>query len=197
MKFLKSYTKDREKEVVIVTDDGEFPIWIKDFERLFSTLEKNDEIPDDDLLRTLAVRREIKKSAIRKISAGNNTKNGLIRKILRERMFGTFPDRADVEKIIEKLAVAGFINDAMYADRFLESALKKGWGEFKIRSSMRERGFEGADIDTALEKASPDWEKIAREWLSENGEDEREKNFRKLQARGFSTDIILNVLNGD
>ncbi len=197
MKFLKSYTKDRAKEVVIVTDEGEFPIWIKDYERFYIDLERDDDIPDPDALRDLAVKREIKKSAIRKISAGNNTKNGLIRKILRERMFGTFPDRADVERIVEKLAVAGFINDAMYADRFLESALKKGWGEFKVRSAMRERGFESCDIDASLEKADPDWESIAKEWLEKNGEEDRDTAFRKLQSRGFKTDTILNVLNGD
>ncbi len=197
MKFLKAYTKERAREVVLVTDEGEFPIWEKDFERLYSALEKNDEIPDPETLVTLAVRREIKKSALRKLSAGNNTKNGLIRKIMRERMFGQYPDRADVERIIEKLAVAGFINDAMYADRFLETALSKLWGEHKIRASMRERGFETCDIDKALEKADPDWEALAREWLEKNGDGDRDTSFRKLQTRGFSTETILNVLNGD
>ncbi len=197
MKFLKSYSKDRTKEVVLVTDEGEFPIWEKDFEKLYSSLENGDVIDEPEALRTLAVRREIKKSAIRKLSAGNNTKNGLIRKIMSEKMFGVYPDRSDVERIIGKLVIAGFINDAMYAERFLETALKKHWGEYKVRAAMRERGFEAHDIDSALQKAAVDWEEIAREWLEKNGEDDRETNFRKLQSRGFPTDIILNVLNGD
>ena len=197
MKFLKSYRKDKNKEVVLVTDAGEFPLWEKDFDTHFASLEKGDEIENEEFLIDLAVKREVKKSAIRKISAGNITKNALIFRISHEKMFGTFPDKNVVETVVSKLAIAGFINDSMFARRFLQNSLTKGWGEYKIRAAMREKGFEQKDVDRAIEEANPDWESIAREFVEKNEGEERETLFRRLQTRGFSTEIILNVLNGD
>lgn len=197
MKFLKYYRKDRNKEVVLVTDVGEFPIWEKDYDTHFATLEKGDEIENEEFLVSLAVKREVKKSAIRKISAGNITKNALIYRISHEKMFGVYPEKNVVETVVSKLALAGFINDESYARRFVESSVSKGWGEYKIRASMREKGFEPKDVDKALSDISPDWESVAREYVLKNEGEERDTLFRRLQTRGFSTDIILTVLNGD
>lgn len=182
---------------MLVTDAGEFPLWEKDFDTHFASLEKGDEIENEEFLIDLAVKREVKKSAIRKISAGNITKNALIFRISHEKMFGTFPDKNVVETVVSKLAIAGFINDSMFARRFLQNSLTKGWGEYKIRAAMREKGFEQKDVDRAIEEANPDWESIAREFVEKNEGEERETLFRRLQTRGFSTEIILNVLNGD
>lgn len=196
MIFKRFYRKDRTKDVVIVTDEGEYPIWERDFERLFSGLNPGDDIEDCEKLIHLAVRREIKKSTVRKISAGNVTKMALVGKICREKMFGIYPNRNEVELIVDKLASAGFINDAAYAARYVERCCDKNWGEFKIRASMREKGFTSEDIEKAIGDADPDWESMASDFLQTLTEEfEREALFRKLQARGFSTSTILNVLD--
>ena len=197
MIFKKSYAKQISKDVVIVTDEGEYPIWEKDFEKLYSNLTAGDEIENPDALVRLAVLRQIKKSAVKKISAGNITRHLLVYRITREKMFDTYPDKADVELIVDKLERAGFINDAAYAVRFLEKSSEKLWGEYKVRAAMRERGFKGEDIDRALLKVKPDWEALAREFCRGCEGEEREVLFRKLQSRGFSTEVISNVLNGD
>ena len=197
MIFRKSYNKPATRDVVIVTDEGEYPIWEKDFSRLFATLNPGDVIDNEDELVNLAVMRGIKKSAVKKISAGNITRNALIRRIMRERMFGIYPSAEQVEFVIDKLDRAGFINDTLYAKRYVEKTLEKQWGEYKIRASMRERGFKSEDIDKALLEADPDWEEMARAFIEANPDTEREAMFRKLQARGFSTSIITSVLNGD
>jgi len=197
MIFKKSYPKQISKDVVIVTDEGEYPIWEKDFEKLYSTLGAGDEIENPNALIKLAVLRQIKKSAVKKISAGNITRHALVYRITREKMFDIYPDKADVELIVDKLERAGFINDSAYAVRFLEKACEKQWGEYKLRAAMRERGFKSEDIDRALLKVKPDWEKMAREFCQGFEGEEREVLFRKLQSRGFSTAVITDVLNGD
>ncbi|MBQ9975625.1 MAG: regulatory protein RecX [Clostridia bacterium] len=197
MRFKKAYRKEFTKDVAIVTDEGEYPIWEKDYERLFSSLMPGDEIRNSEELVQLAVRRQIKKSAVKKISAGNITRNALVRRITREKMFDIYPDRVEVEYVVDKLERAGFINDKSYAARFVENACTKLWGEYKIRSAMRERGFRGEDIDEALYKASPDWEELARAFCGEHPDEERAMLFRKLQARGFSTSVISSVLDGE
>ena len=197
MVFKKSYAKQISKDVVIVTDEGEYPIWEKDFEKLYSNLKAGDELENPEALIRLAVLRQIKKSAVKKISAGNITRHLLVYRITREKMFDTYPDKADVELIVDKLERAGFINDSAYAVRFLEKSCEKEWGEYKIRAAMRERGFKSEDIEKAFLKVNPDWENMARKFCEGYKGEEREVLFRKLQSRGFSTEVISNVLNGD
>lgn len=197
MIFKKSYAKQISKDIVIVTDEGEYPIWEKDFEKLYSNLGAGDEIENPDALIRLAVLRQIKKSAVKKISAGNITRHLLVYRISREKMFDTYPDKADVELIVDKLERAGFINDSAYAVRFLEKSCEKEWGEHKIRAAMRERGFKSEDIDKAFLKVNPDWEKMAGKFCERYDGEERDVLFRKLQSRGFSTAVITDVLNGD
>ena len=194
MIFRKSYRKPATRDAVVVTDEGEYPIWEKDFDKLFSSLAAGDEIENSDELVRLATMRAIKKSAVKKISAGNVTRNALVKKICHERMFGGFPDPAWVELVIEKLDRAGFINDTMYAKRYVEKALEKQWGEYKIRGSMRERGFKNEDIDKALLELQPDFESIARDFCEKNSDSEREALYRKLNTRGFPASIIIKVL---
>ena len=197
MIFKKSYAKQISKDIVIVTDEGEYPIWEKDFEKLYSSLSAGDEIENPDALIRLAVLRQIKKSAVKKISAGNITRHALVYRISREKMFDVYPDKADVELVVNKLERAGFINDGMYAVRFLEKSCEKLWGEYKIRAAMREKGFKGEDIDRAILKVNPDWENMVREFCKGIDGEEREVLYRKLQARGFSSAVISDVLNGD
>jgi len=164
-------------------------------QKLMAEIERRgDEIESLNELVRLAIMRAIKKSAIKKISAGNVTRNALVKKICHENMFGSYPDPSWVELVVEKLDRAGFINDTMYAKRFVEKALEKEWGEYKIRGSMRERGFKNEDIEKALEELSPDWEGIARAFCEKNTDASREALYRKLNTRGFPASIIISVL---
>ncbi len=194
MIFRKSYNKPATRDTVVVTDEGEYPIWEKDFDKLFSSLSAGDEIENSDELVRLAVMRAIKKSAVKKISAGNVTRNALVKKICHEKMFGSYPDPSWVELVIEKLDRAGFINDTMYAKRYVEKALEKEWGEYKIRGSMRERGFKNEDIEKAFAELSPDFEGIARAFCEKNSDADRDSLYRKLNTRGFPASIIIKVL---
>ena len=197
MIFKKAYRKEKTKDIAIVTDQGEYPIWEKDFEKYFSNLLPGDSIRNSEELVMLAVRRQIKKSAVKKIAAGNITRNALVRRITRERMFNVYPEKVEVEYVVDKLERAGFINDSAYARRFIETATSKLWGEYKIRAAMRERGFKGEDIDASLADISPDWYSLASQFCEEHPDEPRESLFRKLQARGFSTTIITDVLDGE
>ena len=194
MIFRKSYNKPTTRDTVVVTDEGEYTIWDKDFEKLFSSLTAGEEIENSEELVRLAVMRGIKKSAVKKISAGNVTRSALVKKICHEKICGEYPDPSWVEFVIEKLDRAGFINDTMYAKRYLEKALEKQWGEYKIRGSMRERGFKNEDIDKAFAELSPDFESIARAFCEKNSDADRESLYRKLNTRGFSASTIIKVL---
>ena len=196
MKYLGQYNVTKNKETVILTDEGEYPIWVNDAEKHFSSLEKGDEIEDTTLLVTLALRRYIKKKAIRRLSSGDITKKALIMKLCREKAFGAFPEREWVEELVTKLERAGYIDDKGYAKRYLEKCLEKLWGEVKIKGSMHEKGFSHETVDEVLEALSPDFVALAREYIEKNLQGcERDTVFRKLSSRGFLTETIMSALD--
>ena len=195
MTYLKHYIIEKNKEAVIVTDEGEYPVWIKDFEKHFATLEKGDEVQDPQLLVTLAIRREIKKKAIRRLAAGDITKRELTRKLLREKVYGGNADAEWVTELIDKLEKAGYIDDNGYAIRFAEKCLDKFWGEMRIRAAMREKGFTDEHIDHALEKLSPDFVGMAVEYIEKNYSDcNRDTVYKKMYQRGYRSDETIEAI---
>ena len=195
MIYLRHYIIEKNKEAVIVTDEGEYPIWIRDFEKHFTSLEKGEEIENSELLLTLAIRREIKKKAIRRLAAGDITKRGLRGKLLREKVYGGFADPEWVEELLDKLENAGYIDDNGYALRFMERCLDKFWGIMRIRAAMREKGFTDEHIDTALEKLSPDFAGMAEEYIEKNFSGcDRDTIYRKMYQRGYTSEEILEAI---
>lgn len=196
MKYLGKYESIKAKETVILTDEGEFPIWSKDAEKYFNALEKGDEIEESELLRTLASRRDLKKKAIRRIAMGDVTKKALITKLLRERSFGVVPEREWVEELIGKLERAGYIDDKGFAKRYLEKCVAKLWGEMKVKGAMYEKGFDGETVEKALEEVSPDFVALAKEYIEKNLKGlEREIVWRKLSSRGFISETISAAID--
>lgn len=196
MKYLGEYSVTKNKETVIITDEGEYPIWVKDAEKHFSGLQKGEEIEDTELLVTLACRRYIKKKAIRRLATVDITKKALITKLCREKAFGVYPDKAWVEELIGKLERAGYLNDKGYAKRYAEKCLEKLWGEIKIKGSMYEKGFERETVDEALEELNPDFTALAKEYIEKNlSGQEKEVIWRKLSSRGFLSETISSAID--
>ncbi len=197
MKYLGEYNVTKNKETVIITDEGEYPIWVKDAEKYFSGFEKGEEIEDSERLITLACNRYIKKKAIRRLAAGDITKKALITKLCREKAFGAYPDRAWVEELIGKLERAGYLDDKGYAKRYAEKCLEKLWGEVKVKGSMYEKGFERETVDEALESLDPDFVSLAKDYIKKNLDgQEKDVIWRKLSSRGFLSDTISSALSG-
>lgn len=195
MTYLRHYIIEKNKEAVIVTDEGEFPIWIRDFEKSYASLTKGDEITDPERLTELAIRREIKKKAIRRLAAGDITKKELTRKLLREKVYGGSADPEWVEELLNKLENAGYIDDNGYAVRFMEKCLDKSWGILRIRAAMREKGFADSHIDNALEKLSPDFVGMAVEYVEKNyGGCDRDTVYKKMYQRGYRSEEIIEAI---
>ena len=195
MKYLGQYSSLKQKETVIRTDEGDFPVWAKDAEKYFPSLEAGEEIEESELLINLAARREIKKKAIRKISIGDVTKKTLISKLSREKVYGIYVEREWIEELVGKLARAGYIDDDGFARRYLEKCTAKLWGEVKVRGSMHDKGFERETVDKALHEAQVDFTALAKEYIEKNLSGEsRDVIWRKLSSRGFSSEVIAQAI---
>ncbi len=113
-------------------------------------------------------------------------------------------EQQTVLAVIEALADRNLLSDGRFVDEFVASRLRRGSGPVKIREELRGRGVAESLVDNALSERR-------REWLT-NAEAARRKRFgaklpgdfeerarqaRFLQQRGFTAEQIRQVLKGD
>ncbi len=113
-------------------------------------------------------------------------------------------EQQTVLAVIEALADRNLLSEGRFVDEFVASRLRRGSGPVKIREELRGRGVAESLVDNALSERR-------REWLT-NAEAARRKRFgaklpgdfeerarqaRFLQQRGFTVEQIRQVLKGD
>ncbi len=103
--------------------------------------------------------------------------------------------------VVEKLRGYDFINDAEYAEAYLESAAKKK-GSRLIRLELQRKGVNEAAIEGALSNASKEDERAAAaeilsKYLRGKPLDEatRAKAYRYLLSKGFDYDAAKEVIS--
>ncbi|MBW7956751.1 MAG: regulatory protein RecX [Deltaproteobacteria bacterium] len=109
-----------------------------------------------------------------------------------------------VGKTIEYLLKAGLLDDERFARSLAESRSRhKAWGPARIARDLASRGLDESAVKSALAGCAPEEDSALeayRRWLKRNsretGPRAREKAFRHLRARGFSTAAIMKALGG-
>lgn len=99
--------------------------------------------------------------------------------------------------MLADLAEEGLQSDARYAEVFTRSRIGKGYGAYRIRQELRQRGIEGED---APDLAEMDWDGlIGQVYAKKYGETlpeslpERAARERFLERRGFGRDDIRRL----
>ncbi len=109
-----------------------------------------------------------------------------------------------IDQVLESLAARRLQSDERYAEALVSSRAGRGQGPVRIRRELAERGVAAAAIDEALEGAGQDWFALARDTRRRRfGGDpptewnERVRQSRFLEYRGFSSEQIRFALGGD
>jgi regulatory protein len=112
-------------------------------------------------------------------------------------------DAGLVQTVIADLIEQRFVDDARYAGHFVRIHADRGQGPKRIQHDLEALGVPAGLIDDAL-AGGPDWARLAREvrirkfGLSTPGNwQEKGKQARFLQYRGFSNDHIRSALGPD
>ena len=105
---------------------------------------------------------------------------------------------ADVDAAVARLIELGMLNDARYAQRFVETRIaSKPISRRHLRDQMKSHGLSDADIDAALESVEDEdetenalavAEKFLRQFADLEPQKRRERMFSRLIARGYSYD---------
>lgn len=117
-------------------------------------------------------------------------------KELRDRLARKGAEPADVDRVIERLADLGLVDDAKYAAAFVRSRRRKK-GAFAIRRELRRKGIEGMAADRALEPLTEDAQLATavrlldkHAWRFAAADDRaRARAYAFLARRGFPPDV--------
>jgi regulatory protein len=102
-------------------------------------------------------------------------------------------DRDEAQEAVERLAGAGYIDDARMASVRAESLAARGYGDAAIRADLEGRGLTADRIEVALAALEVESER-ARSILERDGATAR--TARRLIAKGFSDDTVESALEG-
>lgn len=105
-----------------------------------------------------------------------------------------------IKEILENLKFYDLINDKRFAQEWTQSRIKRGYGKRKIIFELREKGVEEEIIKKIIKEvyAKVDEKQIAVEAVERKkiSLKEKAKVYRFLAGRGFTFEIINEVMTG-
>jgi len=152
---------------------------------------------DDERVAPTLNQADARHAAVRWLAAREHSQQELSRKLQRK---GWTSDQADA--VLEQLSEAGLQSDERFAESFIRSRSGKNYGPVRIRAELQQRGVSRGLIESALQEAQMDWFSIAANWYERRygteavaDAKERSKRQQALARRGFTTDVIRELVN--
>lgn len=112
-----------------------------------------------------------------------------------------------VNDVIDQLMERGYLDDESYAFEYVQRRFShKGYGPVRLQAELKKRGIDRTLAENAIEslfqsedqlaaarqKAQARWPRIARE---DDPRKRRDKLYRYLKRRGFTYDVIRQVID--
>ena len=110
-------------------------------------------------------------------------------------------DDAEIAAVLDALEAERLLSDARFAEAYVHAREARGFGPMRIRAELKERGVDDALIEEHLDQDREVVEARAREQhrkkfgsRSPESYNERARQARFLQGRGFPNEIIWRVV---
>ena len=107
------------------------------------------------------------------------------------------------EQALRELQAEGLLSDQRYAASYIRARAERGYGPERIRLELKEKGVSTSLIGAELQQAEADWFELALAVrIKRFGEmppadyQERARQMRFLQYRGFSNEQIRHAVSG-
>lgn len=135
--------------------------------------------------------------AVRLLSSREHSRHELSLKLIKK---GWAEDQVD--QVLDWLNDHGLQCDLRYAQTYLRGRARKAYGPIRIRGELQERGVDRQVIDKAFASEPMDWLANAADWYERRyGQalcedlNERARRQQALARRGFTTDVIRELVN--
>lgn len=118
-------------------------------------------------------------------------------------------EQAEIGQALDRLEAEDALNEARFAGQYVRLRLRQGYGPARIRADLAARGVDGAALEAALAaegEADDDEHWLERAEAARRRRfgaevpgdyDERARQARFLERRGFPAALIARVLCGD
>jgi regulatory protein len=110
-------------------------------------------------------------------------------------------DESEINSVIDQLQKENLQSDERFAEAYLKSKTNRGYGPVRVRQELHDRGITDEMIALVLAENEQGWLDVAKhERIKKFGADrpnnyeEKAKQMRFLQYRGFTFDQINKVL---
>ena len=111
-------------------------------------------------------------------------------------------DDAEIEQVIIELQQGGWLSDERFAEAYVRMRQKKGFGPVRISMELSERGIKESIADEYLQAGEEGWQQtLEQQYLKKYKNksiadyNDKAKRIRFLQYRGFTLDVIHQVVN--
>ena len=113
-------------------------------------------------------------------------------------------DSTAVTAVLSSLEARKLLSDERFVEEFVAARLRRGSGPLKIREELRGKGVDSSLVERAVTAHKGSWGRLAEEARRKRfgaeaprNMQERARQARFLQQRGFSMDDIRAALKGD
>ena len=110
----------------------------------------------------------------------------------------------DIDEVITQLVADKYLNEARFTEMFVDSKIKRGLGPIRIQMELQQRNVDESLIDEYLDFNQPEWfgraSDARRKRFGKNLPDsinEKARQIRFLQQRGFTQQHIMNVIKSN
>lgn len=106
-----------------------------------------------------------------------------------------------VNEVTADLAREGLLSDTRFIETYVQGRVRRGWGPLRIKAELSERGVDGELVDEYIGVNDGQWRDVVRASRSRRfgdrppeGFQDRARQMRFLQSRGFTADQIKHAL---
>ena len=110
-------------------------------------------------------------------------------------------DEAEIEQVIIELQQGGWLSDERFAEAYIRMRQLKGFGPIRISIELNERGVKESIVENYLHADDAGWQQtLAQQYQKKYRKksiadyNDKAKRIRFLQYRGFTLDLIYQVI---
>lgn len=120
---------------------------------------------------------------------------------IRDKLLKRDFEESEIEQAITELQQGGWLSDERYAEAYIRMRQLKGFGPVRIAMELNERGVKESIVDDYLHAGDESWQQTLeqqyrKKYKNKSIEDynDKAKRIRFLQYRGFTLDLIYQVV---
>jgi regulatory protein len=117
-------------------------------------------------------------------------------KELRDKLSRKFREinREQINELLERLQDLNYQSDKRYADMFIRARYNRNYGENHIRQEALYKGLDRDLVENAFQELALDFSSTCAYLANKHSKLDPPKLIRKLVAKGFAFQMVLNII---